>query len=78
MQSSCLRSPGTIDLPALEQHLAKIGWSMSRLESLLEHGISADAKPTIWQIIKPDAVQVRVETARVRAYFPKAKVIKVS
>jgi hypothetical protein len=72
------RRDGHIDLPALEQHLAKIGWSMSRLESLLEHGISSDAKPTIWQIIRTDAVQVRVEIARVKAYFPKAKVIKVS
>jgi hypothetical protein len=66
-----------IDLPALEHHLAKIGWTLTRLESVFEHGITADAKPTIWQIIKPDAVHVRIAVASVRLHFPGAKVVRV-
>lgn len=67
-----------IDLPALEHHLAKIGWTLTRLEAVLEHGITADAKPTIWQIIRPDAVNVRLTIASVRLHFPNAKVATVT
>ncbi len=67
-----------VNTEALQKCLSSIGWTMERLETVLDGGIEAVSKSTIWDLIKPDAFDARLEVARVRAVFPQAKIIRIT
>lgn len=60
----------TIDRSALANHCQAIGWSLDRLETLVD--VTDANKATIWALIRPDAMQVRFSVLAARAYFPGA------
>jgi hypothetical protein len=65
-----------LDLQALEKHLTTIGWSMSRLQSIID--VTPDTKSSVWHLIRPDAIAVRMAVTKVRLWFPEARVEKIS
>ncbi len=66
----------SLDLASLRQHLQSIGWTMSRLTDIVD--VTAENRSTIWHLIRPDAMAVRIEVLRVRAVFPGARVVRIA